>query len=192
LLCINGAGIQYRWLLNNLAVSNYEEMNLLAAQVEVGSDGVCVIPFGNGAERMLNNTEPGTRIVNLNLNRHDKSFLCRATLEGIAFSFVYGMEVMKSDGVDPKVIRAGNDNLFRSEIFASTIATLLEKEIEIYNTTGAVGAARACVITEQGYKAFSEYLEYDHVMTHKSLKNKKPYLEAYNTWKNELNLIINS
>ncbi|NND15592.1 MAG: carbohydrate kinase, partial [Eudoraea sp.] len=83
LLCINGAGIQYRWLLNNLAVSNYEEMNLLAAEVEVGSDGVCVIPFGNGAERMLNNSQPGTRIVNLNLNRHDKSFLCRATLEGI-------------------------------------------------------------------------------------------------------------
>ena len=143
LLCINGAGIQYRWLLNNLAVSSYEEMNNLASEIPVGSDGVCVIPFGNGAERMLNNKEVGTRIVNMNLNNHHKGHICRAALEGIAFSFVYGMEIMKSDGIKPSVMRAGNDNLFRSEIFANTVATLIEQDIEIYNTTGAIGAARA-------------------------------------------------
>ena len=113
LLCINGAGIQYRWLLNNLAVSSYEDMNNLASNIEVGSDGVCLIPFGNGAERMLNNKDIGTRLVNLNLNNHHKGHICRAALEGIAFSFVYGMELLKSDGIQTKVIRAGNDNLFR-------------------------------------------------------------------------------
>ena len=94
LLCINGAGIQYRWLLNNLAVSSYEEMNTLASEIPVGSGGVCLIPFGNGAERMLNNKEIGTRIVNMNLINHHKGHMCRAALEGIAFSFVYGMEIL--------------------------------------------------------------------------------------------------
>ena len=193
LLCINGAGIQYRWLLNNLAVNSYEEMNNLAKEIPVGSDGVCVIPFGNGAERMLNNTEIGTRIVNLNLNNHHKGHICRAALEGIAFSFVYGMEIMKSDGIKPKVIRAGNDNLFRSEIFANTVATLIEQEIEIYNTTGAIGAARAAGLHKGDFESFGKaIIDNDHVMTFMPFKDKTPYLEAYQNWKNELEIILNT
>ena len=192
LLCINGAGIQYRWLLNNLAVSSYEEMNNLASEIPVGSDGVCLIPFGNGAERMLNNKEIGTRIVNMNLNNHHKGHMCRAALEGIAFSFVYGMEIMKSDGIKPSVIRAGNDNLFRSEIFANTVATLIEQEIEIYNTTGAIGAARAANLHKGDFEALGKVImDNDHVMTFMPFKDKKLYLEAYNNWKKELELILN-
>jgi xylulokinase len=193
LLCINGAGIQYRWLLNNLAVSSYEEMNNLASEIPVGSDGVCLIPFGNGAERMLNNKEIGTRIVNMNLNNHHKGHMCRAALEGIAFSFVYGMEILKSDGTNAKVIRAGNDNLFRSEIFANTVATLIEQEIEIYNTTGAIGAARAADLHKGDFENFGKaIMDNDHVMTFMPFKDKAPYLEAYNNWKKELELILNS
>lgn len=191
LLNINGAGIQYRWLLNNLAVDSYEEMNILASEIPVGSDGVCLIPFGNGAERMLNNKEIGTRIVNMNLNNHHKGHMCRAALEGIAFSFVYGMEIMKSDGIKPSVIRVGNDNLFRSEIFANTVATLIEQEIEIYNTTGAIGAARAANLHKGDFEAFGKVImDNDHVMTFMPFKDQKPYLEAYNNWKEELELVL--
>jgi xylulokinase len=192
LLCINGAGIQYRWLLNNLAVSSYEEMNNLASEIPVGSDGVCMIPFGNGAERMLNSKEIGTRLVNINLNNHTKAHICRAALEGIAFSFVYGMEIMKSDSIEVNVMRAGNDNLFRSEIFSNTVATLIGHEIEIYNTTGAIGAARASGLQEGDFETFGKYItDNDHVMTYMPFKDKEPYLSAYQIWKNELELIIN-
>ena len=190
LLCINGAGIQYRWLLNNLSVSSYEEMNQLASEIEVGSDGVCLIPFGNGAERILLNQDVGTRIANLNLNMHDKGHLCRAALEGIAFSFVYGFEIMQKDGIIPKVIRAGNDNLFRSEIFANTIATLIQKEIEIYNTTGAIGAARACTLKNGDFDKFSSFMGNDHLMTFMPFKDVEPYKLAYQRWKEELELIL--
>lgn len=193
LLNINGAGIQYRWLLNNLNVNSYEEMNSLASEVPIGSDGVCMLPFGNGAERMLNNKEIGTRLVNVNLNNHNKAHLCRAALEGIAFSFVYGMDILKSDGIEPSVIRAGNDNLFRSEIFANTVATLIEQEIEIYNTTGAIGAARAANLNEGNFKAFGKVImDNDHVMTFMPFKDKSPYLEAYKNWKKELKLILDT
>lgn len=192
LLCINGAGIQYRWLLNNLAVNSYQEMNKLAQQIPVGSDGLCLIPFGNGAERMLNNIEVGTRIVNLNLNIHDKAHLCRAALEGIAFSFVYGMDLLKSDGIQAKVMRAGDDNLFRSEIFSKTIATLMGYEIEIYNTTGAIGAARAVSLVDGDMETFGKnILENDYVMTYKPDKERSSYLRSYNNWKHELELVKN-
>ena len=191
LLNINGAGIQYRWLLNNLSVNSYEEMNNLASEIPIGSQDLCLIPFGNGAERMLNNEQIGTRILNLNLNTHHKAHLCRAALEGIPFSFVYGMEILKSDGIEPKVIRAGNDNLFRSEIFANTVATLIEQEIEIYNTTGAVGAARAVSLHKGDFETFGKLImNNDHVMTFMPLKNKEPYKRAYNNWKKELELIL--
>ena len=192
LLCINGAGIQYRWLLNNLAVNSYEEMNRLASEIEVGSEGLCLLPFGNGAERMLNNRNIGTRILNLNLNTHKKGHLCRAALEGIAFSFVYGIEILQGDGVRLNSIRAGNDNLFRSEIFAGTIATLISTNIEIYDTTGAIGAARAAGLYLGDFGSYGRLLENDHVLTHEPAEDIKPYKKAYELWKNELELILNN
>jgi xylulokinase len=192
MLCINGAGIQYRWLLNNLSVASYMEMNQLAEEIPVGSDGVCILPFGNGAERMLNNRDMGTRILNINLNNHGKAHLCRAALEGIAFAFVYGMEILASDGLEIKVMRAGNDNLFRSKIFAETITTLTGQEIEIYNTTGAIGAARAAGLHDGDFKTFGEnIIKNDHLMTYRPLGDKTPYTKAYSIWKKELESLLN-
>ena len=192
LLCINGAGIMYRWLRNNIGEESYEAMNKRASKVAVGSDGVVVIPFGNGAERMLNSINIGTHFINLNLNQHSSSHLCRAALEGIAFSFVYGMEILKDDNAKINVIRAGNDNLFRSEIFSNTVATLIGHEIEIYNTTGSVGAARACGLTDGDFEKFGNNItKNDHVMTFMPLKNKEPYEMAYQHWKMELKKILN-
>ena len=191
LLCINGAGIQYRWLRNHSIENSYENMNRIASEIPVGSDGVAVIPFGNGAERMLNNKNIGTQFCNLNLNKHGHGHLYRAALEGIAFSFVYGMDILKNDHAAIHVIRAGNDNLFRSEIFANTVATLIGHEIEIYNTTGAVGAARAAGLIHGDFEKFGENMtKNDHVMTYVPLKNSAPYQEAYQYWKNELENIL--
>jgi xylulokinase len=159
--------------------------------VAIGSDGLMVIPFGNGAERMFYNKNIGTNFLNINLNIHSSAHLYRAALEGIAFAFVYGMECLKDDNVKIDVIRAGNDNLFRSELFSNTVATLIGHEIEIYNTTGAVGAARAVGLTDGDFKKFSENIEQnDHVKTYFPLQNKEAYIEAYQNWKKELEYII--
>ena len=99
---------------------------------------------------------------------------------------------MQKDGIAPQVIRAGNDNLFRSEIFANTIATLIQKEIEIYNTTGAIGAARACILKNGDYEKFSSFMDNDHVMTFMPFKDAEPYKKAYQNWKKELELIVNT
>lgn len=191
LMCINGSGIQYRWLKNHMAANSYEDMNTKAAQVPVGSEGLCVIPFGNGAERIFNNKNIGSHFTNINFNTHSDAHIYRAALEGIAFSFVYGMDILKNDNAVINVIRAGNDNLFRSEIFSNTVATLIGHEIEIYNTTGAVGAARAAGLTDGDFKKFGDSITTnDHVMTYKPLGEKEPYIKAYQNWKNELELIL--
>ncbi|WP_299603344.1 FGGY family carbohydrate kinase [uncultured Aquimarina sp.] len=193
LLCINGAGIQYRWLKNNLNLetNSYQTMNSHASKVSVGSNDLQLIPFGNGAERMFDNKTLGTHICNLNLNKHTRSHIFRAALEGIAFSFIYGLEILKKDNVDIKVIRAGNDNLFRSEIFSNTVATLINQEIEIYNTTGAIGAARAAGLSDGTFEDFGTMItKNDHVMTYHPLQNRDNYKEAYSRWKTELNRIL--
>lgn len=184
LLNINGAGIQLRWLKELLGISSYEEMSKLAEKVAIGSEGAVIIPFGNGAERMMNNEILGTQIADINLNIHDKSHLCRAALEGIAFSFVYGIEIMKKDGMEIKVMRVGNDNLFQSEVFSITIATLIDQDIEVYKSTGAVGAARACALKDGNYEKFSEYItNNDYVHSFTPEKDKPAYETAYQNWK---------
>ncbi len=145
LLCLNGAGIQYSWLKHQVGLSgrSYGDMSRMASTVPVGSDGLCVLPFGNGSERMLEDRELDAQISGLQFNRHTRAHLFRAALEGVAFSFVYGINILKEMGLGVDVIRVGNDNMFQSRIFSMTIATLLGNHIEVVETTGAVGAARA-------------------------------------------------
>ncbi len=188
LLCINGAGIQYSWMKQHIAATDsFVDMNELASTVSVGSDGLRIIPFGNGAERMLNNSNNGSAIFNLNFNKHQSQHLFRAALEGIAFSFVYGIDILRNDGVNLSALRAGNDNLFRSEIFSKTIATLIGSEINIIDTTGAIGAARAAGVSTGDFDTLNDaFSDNEQVMTYHPLKDKQAYLDAYNLWKNDL------
>ncbi|MEL6917329.1 MAG: FGGY family carbohydrate kinase [Bacteroidota bacterium] len=191
LLCINGAGIQYRWLKDILHLNDnsYKAMNAHASKVPVGADKLQLIPFGNGAERMFDNRTIGSHICNLNLNTHGQGHMLRAALEGIAFSFVYGMEIVKKDHTQINVIRAGNDNLFRSKIFAETVATLIDQEIEIYNTTGAVGAARAAGEADGAFDFGTVVSQNDHEETFEPDQKKERYVKAYGRWITTLNTL---
>jgi xylulokinase len=191
LLCINGAGIQYKWIKNLTANNSYDYMNQNAANVNVGSEGLFVFPFGNGAERIFENKNIGSSITNLDFNIHTKSHILRASLEGIAFSLIYGMEILINDNFNPSLIRAGNDNLFQSNIFSNTISSVLNKDIEIHDVSGAYGAARAVGCETGDFKSFSENVSRnDFIKTHIPLKNNDQYIEAYEKWKHKLNSIL--
>ncbi len=158
LLCINGTAILNTWIKNNVAPEgiSYAEMNELAAGIPVGSEGVSIIPFGNGAERVLGNQEPNCSVHGINFNRITKAHLIRAAHEGIAFSFKYGMDIMNEMGIETKTIRAGHANLFLSPIFRQTLANITGATIELYNTDGSVGAARGAGIGAGIYKNAEE------------------------------------
>ena len=192
LLCINGSGIQYKWLRNLTKSISYNEMNQIGSGIKVGSNGLIVFPFGNGSERMFENKNIGSTIHNLNFNIHSKPHLIRASLEGIAFSFIYGMEILINDNLNPKLIRAGNDNLFQSELFSTTISTILNKEIEIHDVSGAYGASRAAGCNDKDFKNFSENIsKNDYIKTFFPSNQNNKYLDAYEEWKIKLNTILN-
>lgn len=143
LLCINGVGILYSWMKRNVAPAGagYNELNRMAADIPIGADGVSILPFGNGAERMLGNRQVDCSVHGVNFNTHTNAHLIRAAQEGIVFSFKYGMDIMNETGIDIGVIRASNTNLFLSPIFRETLAGVTGTVIELYDTTGAIGAA---------------------------------------------------
>ena len=158
LLCINGTGIMNSWIRRNVAqqTMDYAEMNRLAASVPAGSEGLLVVPFGNGAERVLGNRCTGAGIVNIDLNRHTTAHILRAAQEGIAYSFRYGIDIMRGLGLSPDIIRAGQANLFLSPLFRQTLATLTGARIELFNTDGALGAARGAALGAGLYKTREE------------------------------------
>jgi xylulokinase len=191
LLCINGAGSLYRWVRENMnsKALTYPEMEVLAGNIPIGSDHLCILPFGNGAERMLGNQNSGAQIIGLQFNRHDQRHFFRAALEGIAFAFVYGMEAMRELGIPIRNLRVGNDNLFQSEIFSNTIATLLDVEIEVFSTNGAIGAAKAASVSVGIFQSPEAAMEQNL----SPLKRYKPstekfseYSMAYSRWKGYL------
>lgn len=193
LMCINGTGIQYSWLRKMLATgAPYDSLEAQAQQAPIGADGLITLPFGNGAERILNDLQVGAQLLHLDFNRHGKAHLLRAGLEGIAYSFIYGMQILRSMGLQLDVIRVGNDNLFQSAIFSHAIATLSGCQIEVLETTGAVGAAQAAAVGAGHWNDLSAI--------HKNLKkvgqflpqssNINAYQTAYGSWEQALQKTI--
>ncbi|MEX0982611.1 MAG: FGGY family carbohydrate kinase [Bacteroidales bacterium] len=187
LLCINGAGIQYSWLKKFITVreANYPLLNDMAAKIAEGSEGLLMLPFGNGAERMLNNKEVGASIHRMNFNIHNDSHLVRAAQEGIVYSFHYGMEIMKQVGIQPEVIRAGNANMFLSPIFRETLATLTGATIELYDTDGSEGAAKGAGVGSGRYGSFDEAFSGLRQITVIDPDPKKTgfFMDLYHQWK---------
>ena len=142
LLCINGTGIMNSWIRKLCGDDlSYGLMNSMAAQVSPGSDGLFILPFGNGAERMLQNKIVGAHVENIDLNKHSKAHIFRAVQEGIAFAFRYGLDIMRDNGLNPTIIRAGKSNLFLSDVFLESFVNTTGIEVELYDTDGSVGAA---------------------------------------------------
>ena len=194
LLCINGTGILNAWMRRNIAPEGigYAAMNDLAAQVPIGSDGLSVIPFGNGAERVLVNKEIGCSVHGINFLKHDKAHLVRAAQEGIVFSFCYGMEIMQQMGMNITKIHAGKANMFLSPLFRDTLAGVSGATIELYDTDGSVGAAKGAGIGAGIYKDHNEAfatLEKLQVIAPNE-HDRSAYLNAYALWKERLGLLI--
>lgn len=194
LLCINGVGILNSWVKKNVAPEGitYPELNDLAAGIPVGSDGLSILPFGNGAERMLQNREIDCSIHGLNFNTHSKAHIARAAQEGIVFSFKYGMDIMNEMGIDIDVIRAGNANMFLSPVFRDTLSGVTGAVIELFDTNGAVGAAKGAGIGAGIYQsaeeAFASLKKID-VIEPDGLKADR-YCAAYSIWKERLDKLM--
>ncbi len=193
LLCINGTGILNAWTKRTIAPEgmSYAEMNDFAASVPVGSEGLSVIPFGNGAERVLENRETGCSIQGINFNKHTKAHLVRAAQEGIVFSFCYGMEIMAEMGMNITKIHAGKANMFLSKLFRDTLAGVSGAQIELYETDGSVGAAKGagigCGYYKDNNEAFSSLEKLAVIEPDEKLRPE--YLAAYAAWKDRLSKI---
>lgn len=189
LLCINGTGILNAWVKRTVAPEgiSYGEMNDLAESVPVGAEGLSVIPFGNGAERVLQNENPGASLHGINFNIHTKAHIIRAAQEGIAFSFAYGMEIMKNMGMEITTIKAGHANLFLSPLFRRTLAAVTGATIQLYETDGSVGAAYGAGIGAGIYSDSDDaFKTLKHIATESPVENAEEYLVAYNRWKTAL------
>jgi xylulokinase len=189
LLCINGTGILNSWVKKIAGEKySYTQMNEMAAKVNTGSDGLLILPFGNGAERVLENLEKGCSIHNLNFNIHGKAHLFRAAQEGIAFSFYYGIKIMQDLGVEIKVIRAGKANMFLSPVFCQTLSDISGAAIELYNADGAQGAARGAGVGAGIFKDFeTAFVGLAKLETILPSTDNQLLLEAYANWSAELN-----
>ena len=187
LLCINGTGILNSWVKRTVAPEgiSYNDMNVLAAQAPIGSAGLSILPFGNGAERMLENKETGCSVQGINFNLHEKSHIVRAAQEGIVFSFKYGIDIMEQMGISIQKIHAGKANMFLSPLFREMLAGVTGAVIELYDTDGSVGAAKGAGIGAGIYKDNNEAfatLEKVEVIEPK-LADREAYAGAYGRWK---------
>lgn len=184
--CINGTGILNSWIKRNVAPqgATYDDINRMAADVAVGSDGVTILPFGNGAERVLQNRRINCSIHGIDFNRTTRGHLMRAAQEGIVFSFYYGMEIMQSIGMKIERIHAGNANMFLSPVFRETLASVSGAVIELVDTDGAMGAAKGAGMGAGIYRdnteAFGSLRRLAEIMP---AADRGPYLEAYSRWK---------
>ncbi len=190
LLCINGAGISNSWIKNKMGAVSYHEMNTLAASIAPGSDGVAVLPFGNGSERMLHNKNIGAHITGLDFNRHGAAHLFRAVQEGVVFAMQYGFKVLQQNSVQPTVIRAGKANMFLSDVFIDCFVNTLQVPLELYHTDGSKGAAIGAGYGAKVYATIEEAFVNSKPLSTIEPSANTNYTEAYQNWEHQLALQI--
>ena len=184
LLCINGTGIFNRWIKTLAGAElSYAALNELAAGVAIGANGLRALPFGNGAERMLNNRIIGGHIQQLDFNIHTTAHMVRAVQEGIACSFRYGLDIMRENGIQPSVVRAGKANLFLSEVFTKAFATLNQVSVEFYEGDGSFGAAIGAGIGARYYATAQEAGSRRKPIGVMEPDNQETYEYIYQDWK---------
>lgn len=184
LLCINGTGSMYRWAKHTFAPHlSYNELNNIAAQAPIGSKSLRALPFGNGAERMLNNKYTGAQFVGIDLNTHQQSHIFRAVQESIAFAFRYGLDIMRENNMQPKVIRAGKANLFLSDLFAQTFVDVTNVPVELYDNDGSVGAALGAGIGAGIFSSDREAFSNLNALKYIEPKHTAAYEPVYQNWK---------
>ncbi len=190
LLCVNGTGILNSWLKHNFAGDgvDYPQMNEIAAEAPVGSEGLVILPYGNGAERTLENQNIGASLHGWNFNIHKKAHVLRAAQEGIVFALNYGLQIMKDMGTKPKTVKAGNANMFLSPLFAEAFATVTGATVELYKTDGSQGAARGAGIGAGLYRGPEDaFVGLEPVRTVRPNKKlSSAYKEAYALWEAHL------
>ncbi len=184
LLCINGTGIMNSWIKKMCGDGlSYNQMDAMAAAIPPGSDGLFVLPFGNGAERMLQNKIIGAHIKNIDLNKHTKAHIFLAVQEGIAFAFRYGLDIMRENSLNPNIIRAGKSNLFLSEIFVQSFVNATGIPVELYSNDGSVGAALGAGVGAGIYKNFDDAFSQFKPLKKVEPTNTKLYDDLYHRWK---------
>lgn len=196
LLCINGTGILNSWLRKNTKANSdpydYTNMNKLASQAPIGSEGLTVLPFGNGAERILENKTVEASFHGLNFNRHGQAHIFRAAQEGIVFALKYGFDILQDIGLKSNVIRAGNANMFLSPLFREAFVNTIGARLELYDTDGAKGAALGAGVGAGIYKNFKEAFKGLHIIESEEAQPEKAeqYQKAYAHWKLQLNKFL--
>jgi len=189
LLCINGAAIMNSWVRKVCGENfSYKEMDQMAASIPAGSDGLFILPFGNGAERMLQNKIVGAHITNIDLNKHTKAHIYRAVQEGIAFAFRYGLDIMRENDLHPKIIRAGKANLFLSDVFIQSFVNATGVTVELYENDGSAGAALGAGIGAGIYKSYSDAYTQFKPLGKFEPTNVELYDRLYMEWKKLLEL----
>ena len=184
LLCINGAGIFNRWIKNLVGTNvSYQGLNDAATKIDVGSNGLMSLPFGNGAERMLENKIVGAHFHDLDFNIHSTAHMVRAVQEGVAFAFRYGLDIMRENGIDPIIIRAGKNNLFLSDVFTKSFVNTTNVEVEFYEGDGSFGAAIGAGIGAGIYKNAATAFINRKPVSRVSPGSKKLYDDLYERWK---------
>ena len=188
LLCINGTGIMNRWMKDITGNTfQYAEINKIAESIALGSEGLLILPFGNGAERMLGNRMPGAQIGKLQFTAHREAHLFRAVQEGIACAFRYGFDILKENGLTPTVIRAGKANMFLSRLFTGLFVNLTNVPVELYKNDGSVGAAIGAGIGAGIYSSREEaFKSYKPESLTEPEKNREQHEELYGRWKDFL------
>ena len=187
LLCINGTGILNSWVKKMVGAGNdYPQMNQAAGQIQAGSDGLQIMPFGNGAERIFNNKILGAQFVNIDFNKHSEAHIFRAAQEGIAFTFRYGIDIMRENGMNPSIIRAGYSNMFLSDVFTDAFVNATNVPVALYHTDGSVGAAIGAGIGSGTYKNATEAFSNFKPIKVVEPNNAKGFNELYLDWRQSL------
>lgn len=186
LLCLSGAACSYRWLRATLGLAqppSYSVLNALAEQTPPGADGLCFLPFGNGAERMFGGRSLSAALQQLDFNLHGAGHVARAVQEGVAFALAYGLQALRELGLEFRLLRAAAGNMFLSDTFTRALSAAAQVELELRRTDGATGAALGAGFGAGLYPSWNDAVGHgSRALIVAAQQEREQYAAAYARW----------
>jgi sugar (pentulose or hexulose) kinase len=175
------AAVVFDWVLDNmLKVYNrdYAQIDKIARDAGVGADKLFFLPSFQSGNTIFSSVNISGSLLGLRLH-HNMGHIARASMEGIGFDLMMGVDFYKSMGLKPANIRMIGGGA-KSGLWREITANMLDAAIEVPKNMQHIGALGAAAIAGVATGIFGDFSIVDKlVVTSNTIQPDKAITEKY-------------
>lgn len=160
--CMASSGSLIKWYMKLLKENSYDELDKLAEESGIGSQGLVTLPYFLGEKTPIFDTKARGLIFGLDLH-HNRGDIFRSIMESVVFGFKHHIEVLNESGFEIKRVFI-SDGGARDPLWRKITADAVGVDIK-YITDNPGSSLGAAFIAGYSSGIFTDWDEIDKFLT---------------------------